>query len=109
MHDLSNAAQDVLAEHKRQKSEEGWTEADDDMHTRGEMAGAAACYAMQAALDGIGTPWLAHMVRTTIRNLWPWSGHFWRPKTPRRDLVRAAALIIAEIERLDRKEARSDA
>lgn len=30
----------------------------------------------------------------------------WQPKNPRRDLVRAAALIIAEIERIDRAEAK---
>jgi hypothetical protein len=34
---------------------------------------------------------------------------WWKPKDRRRDLVRAAALIIAEIERLDRDaEARED-
>ena len=37
---------------------------------------------------------------------WPasWSTDWWKPKTPRRDLVRAAALLIAEIERIDRKD-----
>lgn len=36
---------------------------------------------------------------------WPrsWSRAWWKPKNPRRDLVRAAALLIAEIERLDRR------
>lgn len=35
---------------------------------------------------------------------WPttWAEDWWKPKNPRRDLVRAAALLIAEIERLDR-------
>ena len=33
---------------------------------------------------------------------WPWEPRWWKPKNPRRDLVRAAALLIAEIERLDR-------
>jgi hypothetical protein len=33
---------------------------------------------------------------------WPWDLKWWKPTTPRRDLVKAAALIVAEIERLDR-------
>jgi hypothetical protein len=33
---------------------------------------------------------------------WPWLSKWWKPKDRRRDLVRAAALVIAEIERLDR-------
>ena len=33
---------------------------------------------------------------------WPWHRQWWKPKNARRDLVRAAALIVAEIERLDR-------
>lgn len=32
---------------------------------------------------------------------WPWDSKWWKPKTDREDLVRAAALIIAEIERID--------
>jgi hypothetical protein len=33
---------------------------------------------------------------------WPWSQDWWKPTNPRRDLVKAGALIAAEIERLDR-------
>ena len=36
---------------------------------------------------------------------WPWDGNRWKPSTPRNDLIKAAALLIAEIERLDRIEA----
>jgi hypothetical protein len=35
-------------------------------------------------------------------DLWPWHDDWWKPKDRRRDLIRAAALIVAEIERLDR-------
>lgn len=38
------------------------------------------------------------------RVLWPWDREWWKPKDRRRNLVRAAALLIAEIERLDRAE-----
>lgn len=96
------AARDVLAERQRQISGEGWTPEHDDAHSDGEMAGAAACYAMQVALDCIGRNDLHNTVSRTIRELWPWSAHWWKPKNRRADLIKAAALILAEIERLDR-------
>lgn len=37
---------------------------------------------------------------------WPFPPRSWKPKDRRRDLVRAAALLVAEIERLDREAAR---
>lgn len=36
---------------------------------------------------------------------WPWSPEWWKPKDPRRDLIRGIALLIAEAERRDRQEA----
>jgi hypothetical protein len=88
---MREAATDVLAERERQKSVEGWTENHDDCHHLGEMAGAAAAYARNAGLERIQPP-----------PYWPWHPRWWKPKDRRRDLVRAGALIIAEIERLDR-------
>lgn len=35
---------------------------------------------------------------------WPWEAQWWKCAHPRRTLVKAAALLIAEIERLDRLE-----
>lgn len=110
---LSMAARDVLAERQRQKSQEGWTPEHDDEHANGSMALAAACYAMFASVsdsqrqvtdlpaelakDGNAVPgWMAWL------EIWPWDRKWWKPKNPRRDLVRAGALILAEIERLDR-------
>jgi hypothetical protein len=91
----------IAAERKRQLDQEGWTTTHDDEHDAGELASAAACYAVEAACklhpyDGIGTegktlPW------------WPWAQDHWKPKDPARDLVRAGALIAAEIDKLQRK------
>ncbi|HCZ00140.1 MAG: hypothetical protein A3D16_12325 [Rhodobacterales bacterium RIFCSPHIGHO2_02_FULL_62_130] len=100
--EVTDAARDVLAERQRQINAEGWTQGHDDRHAVGELAGAAACYAMQAALDSIGDRRLSRTVKATIGELWPWSAQWWKPTTNRRDLIKAAALIIAEIERLDR-------
>jgi hypothetical protein len=89
---LSRAAEDVFAERQRQITVEGFTLECDDRHTRGELAAAAGCYAL----------WGADVFEEGGPLLWPWDDQLWKPKSRRRDLVRAAALIIAEIERLDR-------
>ncbi|EIV7932373.1 ead/Ea22-like family protein [Klebsiella pneumoniae] len=85
------AAADVLAERQRQVTAEGWTAERDDGYQNSELADAAACYAIHAHNQGFSTP--AH---------WPWSQDWWKQTSPRRDLVKAGALILAEIERLDR-------
>ena len=88
----TQAALDVLAERCRQVEAEGWTPEHDDTHSHGEMAAAAACY----AFTGAQSP---HEITNRI---WPWSFDWWKPVDNRRNLVKAGALIIAEIERLDR-------
>jgi hypothetical protein len=72
------------------------------------MAMAAASYAVQAASDVEPNYNLSSAHRDKIPALWPWGAHWWKPKTGRRDLVRAAALLVAEIERLDRINAPGD-
>jgi hypothetical protein len=104
-HTLSSALQDVITERQRQLSVEGWTPEHDDGHVGFEMSKAATCYA-QHAFEGY--------VRSRLFNggysdapppwWWPWGRKWWKPKSVRRDLVRAAALIVAEIERLDRAD-----
>ena len=92
---MNKAIEDIAAERQRQKTVEGWTFVHDDKHNKGEMATAAGIY----CLHGMGSiaPW--HRP-----SMWPWDWSWWKPKDRRRDLIRAAALIVAEIERLDRSE-----
>ena len=99
----ADAWRDVLAERQRQIIAEGWTPDHDDCHDRSELAQAAACYALS------GTPAdeavFIHGRWKDPRDLfWPWSWDrsWWKPTDRRRDLVKAGALILAEIERLDR-------
>jgi len=88
LHMTASVIADVQYERERQKQIEGWTPEHDAQHADGELAKAAACYALATAkINGCV--------------MWPWDWSWWKPKTRRRDLVRAAALIIAEIERLD--------
>lgn len=86
---------EICRERERQMSKEGWTPEHDDTHVNGELARAASCYAF--ATDKLSLEW------------WPWERAWWKPTTPRRNLVKAAALIVAEIERLDRARARAQA
>ena len=100
---LTVAARDVLTERQRQIAQEGWTEEHDDEHTQGEIAQAAACYAL--AGTSVDEAWYIHGRWKDVRDLfWPrsWGRAWWKPADRRRNLVRAGALILAEIERLDR-------
>lgn len=111
----SAAERDVISERRRQKSEEGWSIEHDDHHIDGELALAAASYAIVST----GQPEVYASVSRVPRAagfkagwingaklFWPWSEKWWRPKSRREDLVRAGALILAEIERLDRIDER---
>lgn len=99
----TQAARDVLAERRRQVEKEGWTPEHDDEHTDGELALAAACYAIHPSLGDHRVSPDGTRDSFRVPNLWPWAPGFWKPQMRRKDLVRAAALILAEIERLDRK------
>lgn len=93
MNNHTQAWADVLNERVRQLTEEGFTaEHDDKNNSCGQLADAAICYAQCLSKK---TPLI-----------WPWWNDWWRPSVSRRrNLVKAAALLIAEIERLDRAEA----
>jgi hypothetical protein len=100
---VSGAAHDVLAERRRQIQSEGWTPEHDDGHVAGELAWAAACYALNGRQYHP-----AAAVRTgdqIAHETWPWALKWFKPTNQRRDLVKAAALLLAEIERLDRAAA----
>jgi hypothetical protein len=104
------AIADIAAERKRQIEKEGWSIEHDDDHDDGSLAKAAGCYALHAGgvkdivgkLEDHGTGVRGRTLEKIPRH-WPWSAAWWKPKrNPRKDLVRAGALIVAEIERLDR-------
>ncbi|MCO3767450.1 hypothetical protein FA125_27100 [Pseudomonas aeruginosa] len=88
---------DVQAERLRQVEAEGWMPEHDDAHSHGQMARAAACYALAgSSAPNDGTAALL------VSLAWPWDEQWWKPSTARRDMVKACALGLAEIERLDR-------
>lgn len=80
---------DVQAERRRQITAEGWTPEHDDLYCAAELPRAAAAYILNGANDEAPA-------------IWPFSAKWWKPSTARRDMVKACALALAEIERLDR-------
>lgn len=101
---ISPAIADVAAERRRQIEAKGWTPEHDDEHDRDNaLSRAAACYAL-AGLGANGPFWVNRL--QVPQQVWPYRWE-WKPKDRRFNLVRAAALLVAEIERLDRAEVRS--
>jgi len=84
----------IAAERQRQIEEEGWSRDHDDEHRSGELAVAAARYAVEATDAVVHHPDDAAL---------DWI----KPETPIRNLVKAGALILAEIERLQRASVRA--
>lgn len=91
---VSPAALAVLGERHRQATVEGFDHARDDQNMGSEMAQAAACYALESAVPHYGRAPMG----------WPWASMWWKPSTPRRNLEKAGALILAELDRLIRAE-----
>lgn len=80
---------DVQAERRRQITAEGWTPDHDDLYCAAELPRAAAAYILSGANDEAPA-------------IWPFSAKWWKPRDARANYMRAGALILAEIERLDR-------
>lgn len=99
--EITHAAFDVLLERRRQIEAEGWTPEHDDQHDQGELAQAGAVYAANAVWADQGAKEARQFF---VPNGWPWAREWWKPSNSRRRmLVKAGALILAEIERLDRQ------
>lgn len=90
---LTDALCDVIAERQRQISVKGWTPEHDDTYIGCELAAAAISYIEPVEAE----------------NYWPadWHDGSFRPSDYRRNLVKATALLLAELERLDRISATS--
>jgi hypothetical protein len=113
-------AQLIVLERERQLTHKGWTTEHDDGHTGEQLAMAAACYATPDLIR-IKTERIANT--TSFTDPWPWDSNtgcndmrprrgnvilpnsVWTENAPLdriRQLVKAGALIAAEIDRLQR-------
>ncbi len=92
-----NGAELIASERRRQIKEEGFDARHDEQHKAWELADAAMSY-----LFAYRFPWLADHPQQRPP-YWPvlWDMVWWKPtKDPIRSLVKAGALIAAEIDRL---------
>jgi hypothetical protein len=90
----------IAAERQRQIEVEGWSPEHDDGHYLDEIALAAAAYALPDSARSYTAGFSAPVE-------WPWDEDEWKPGPGReRELVKAGALIAAEIDRLQRIGAR---
>jgi hypothetical protein len=105
MNNSKSGAELISEERQRQINEEGWTAAHDDEHVGFELSQAAQYYA-ECAHDAFYRVSEVHIHRRND-TYWPagWDECYAKPSTdPIRNLVKAGALIAAEIDRLQRSE-----
>jgi hypothetical protein len=89
----------ISEERKRQQNEEGYTLASDmECHDEGDLALAAACYAIPSDKRNL----------IDLFKIWPWAKAWWKPSISdrKRELIKAAALLVAEYDLLSAIEAK---
>ncbi len=102
---MKTGAEIITDERTRQIEKEKWSESHDDAHKNGELARAAAAYALP--------PKFRELMKNGRPKLFPWRIDWWKPTTFSekdgkfvhdrvRQLAKAGALIAAEIDRLQR-------
>jgi hypothetical protein len=97
-----SGAEMIAAERQRQIEQEGWSAGHDKIeHDSGELAAAAICYALHPFSDERRGGDFRVPAGSVVPVGWPWEPEWWKP-TPKdrvRELVKAGALIAAEIDR----------
>jgi len=96
---------ELMAAERERQIKKGWNASHDDDHTNADLTFAAMAYAHEgAARQG---NW-HNVPRTEPKKnpprQWPFDDHYWNPEEDAiGNLVKAGALIAAEIDRLQRK------
>ncbi len=96
---MKTGAELISDERKRQIEVEGWTKEHDVEHIDGSLAFAAVCYAIPSAYRNYS---YCPLRKENLPDLWPWDKEWWKPTPENRikELVKAGALIAAEIDRI---------
>lgn len=91
---MKTGAELITEERQRQIEVENWTSEHDDKHTGNQLEAAAESYLVFGNL---------FRYQTEPPKVWPWNPSWWKPSNNKiRNLVKAGALIAAEIDRLQR-------
>lgn len=86
----------ITEERERQITAEGYTPKHDDAHGNQELQRAAESYLLSAKMT------LTGFRSFRPPDMWPWEKEWWKPSEPIRDLTKAGALWLAEIDRQKR-------
>lgn len=106
---MKTGAELIAEERARQISQEGWTPEHDDKYRCRELAKAASSYLATHTEPDTVYP-LSHPELAAPCWDWPFTKKWWKPSSdPVRNLVKAGALIAAEIDRLQRKAGKGKA
>ena len=91
----------IVAERERQQAEEGYELAHDDEHGEGQLALLAAAYALSSRRD-LPSGKFGGDYEEVIGELEAYDWAF-KPRGAVEDLIRAGALVLAELERVMRE------
>jgi len=103
-HNMKNGTELIAAERQRQIEQEGWTPEHDANHTYEELIRAAKCYLTAAEATSHSKnniTFTGYRKGEPAPKDWPWEDSWWKPSDePIKNLVKAGALIAAEIDRI---------
>ena len=94
---ITEALRDVIAEREEQIAKHGYDSDHDDNDMPFAISNVGALYALEAG---------SALYKDVFEHVWPatWATEHWKPGSQRKSLVKAAAMILAEIEAIDRAE-----
>ncbi|NJB80343.1 hypothetical protein [Xanthomonas arboricola] len=98
----STGVQAIAEERARQVQVEGMTPEGDAGYRYGQLAWAAVAYMQLSAME-LRDGGRAHIATASPPACWPWDASWWKPRDVRRDLVRAGALIAAQLDAIDQQ------
>lgn len=98
-----NSLERVAAE--RAKQEQKWGAEHDDSHVYGELAAAGECFARYARVQILQYKTGTKPFLPAFPTRWPFEPEAWKPAdNPKENLIKAAAMLLAEYDRLERVE-----